>query len=89
MQLLYLAVRLLLSVGTCDSEDDLTLRLFLLSGTCDSEEDLAMRLLLCCGYARLRRRLGYVTVVVCFGAPLDYVFVVDCFGTRDSEEDSL
>ena len=82
-------MRLLLSVGTCNTEDDLTLRLFLLSGTCDSEEDLAMRLLLFFGYARLKRRLGYVTVVVCFAALLDYVFVFVCFRTCDSEEDSL
>ena len=82
-------MRLLLSVGTRDSEDDLILRLFLLSGTGDSEEDLAMRLLLFFGYARLKRRLGYVTIVVCFGALLDYVFVFVCFRTCDSEEDSL
>ena len=68
-------MRLLLSVGTRDSEEDLTLRLFLLSGTGDSEENLAMRLLLFFGYARLRRILGYVTVVVCFWVLLDYVVV--------------
>ena len=93
MQLFYLAVRLLFLFGTRDSDEELTMGLLLLLFLGRATQIKTGLYCYCCllWYARISKRLGYETIVVCdarlrimlsYGT-IDFL----SFGTCDSEED--